>query len=356
VLTCSHSLRSFIDVDERANMKSEEKIGVAVIGCGRVGRTHIESIKELNAIANLVAVVDAEKDLARLTGDRYGTNYYTSIEEALGDHHIEAVVVCLPHDLHTPVSMKAIEGGKHVLVEKPFALSVKDAEQMMQSAGRKKLIVTSGQSFRYFSGLQEAKTRMKSEIGEPFNLLYVLAIYFDTAKAPLWWRSEEKTGGLVLPMLGSHTVDTTLWLFEGKVPERVYAEGGSYNPSFEGLDEVTMIIRFKDGSMATNYLSLNTRPSKQECLVVGPKGRMHFRHGDTSIGLVGTGSIELSIGEEIVPDDPEKRNNIKQEERNFIESILGKSEPLVKPNEILFQMRIIEAARKSIKKKTAVEI
>ena len=337
-------------------MKKEERIGMAVIGCGRIGRTHIESIKELGDIAFLAAVVDTDKDLARQTGDKYGIKFYTSIEEALREPRIGAVVICLPHDLHTPVSMRALESGKHVLVEKPFALSVKDAERMMQAASAKNLIITAGQSFRYFSGLQEAKGRMKSEIGEPFNLLYVLAVCFDTRKAPPWWKSEEKTGGLVLPMLGSHTVDATLWLFEGKVPERVYAEAGSFNPNFEGLDEATILIRFNDGAMATNYLSINTRPSKQECLVVGPKGRIHFRHGDTSIGLVGTGSIELSIGEEVVPDDPEKSNNIKQEEQNFIESILRKSEPLVKPAEILFQMKIMEAARESIEKKTAVQI
>jgi UDP-N-acetyl-2-amino-2-deoxyglucuronate dehydrogenase len=343
-------------VEEKAHMKKEERVGMAVIGCGRIGRTHIESIKELGEIAFLAAVVDTEKDLARQTGEKYGTPFYTSIEEALGDPRVGAIVICLPHDLHTPVSIKAIENGKHVLVEKPFALSVKDAEQMMQAARAKNLIIMAGQSFRYFSGLQEAKRRMKSEMGEPFNLLYTLAVYFDTRKAPPWWKSGKKTGGLVLPMLGSHTVDATLWLFEGKVPERVYAEAASWNPDFEGPDEATIFIRFKDGAMATNYLSVNTRPSKQECLVVGPKGRMHFRHGDTSIGLVGTGSIELSIGEEVVPEDPQKSNNIKQEEQNFIESILGKSEPMVKPKEILFQMKIMEAARESIKKNKAVEI
>jgi predicted dehydrogenase len=108
--------------------------------------------------------------------------------------------------------------------------------------------------------------------------------------------------------------------------------------------------------MATNYLSINTHPPKRECLVVGPKGRMHYRQGDTSEGLVGTGSIEISIGENVVVGDPQKSNNIKLEEENFIESILQKSEPLVKPTEILFQMRIIEAARESIEKKTAVQI
>ena len=337
-------------------MKKEERVGVAVIGCGRVGRTHIESIKELSDIAFLAAVVDTEKDLAQETGDKYATKFYTRIEEALGDARIGAIVICLPHDLHTPVSIKALENGKHVLVEKPFALSVKDAEQMMQTARAKNLIIMAGQSFRYLSGFQEAKRRMKEEIGEPFNLLYVLANYFDAKKAPPWWKSEKKTGGLVLPMLGSHTVDATLWLFEGKIPERVYAEAGSFNPDFEGPDEATILIRFKDGAMATNYLSVNTRPSKQECLVVGPKGRIHLKHGDTTIGLVGTGSIELSIGEEVVPEDPQKSNNVKQEEQNFIESILRRSEPLVKPTEILFQMKIMEAVRKSIEKKTAVQI
>ena len=337
-------------------MQNPEKVGVAVIGCGRVGITHIEAIKELRDIAELTAVVDANGDLASKTAKGYDVPFYTNTGEAYRDPRIHAVAVCLPHHLHTPVAMEALENGRHALVEKPFALSVEDAELMINTAGQKNLVVTAGQSYRYFGGLQEVRNGLKAEIGDPFNMLYILALRFDKKKAPEWWKSEEKTGGLIFPMLGSHSVDMVLWFFEGKSPDRVYAQSASHNPDFEGPDEATILIHFEDGSMATNYLSLNTAPAKEEALIVGPKGRVYLKHGDTSEGLVGNASIDLTIGNRIVIDASQKGNNITLEEKNFVEAIRGNTEPLVKSDELILQMKIIEAAKKSAKTGNAVQI
>lgn len=337
-------------------MQKKTKVGVAIIGCGRVGKTHIEAVRELEDIAVLAAVVDADKNLASETGRNYSVKFYTRTQEAFQDSQIDAVAVCLPHHLHTPVAMEALGSGKHVIVEKPFALSVAEAKRMIQTANQKNLLITAGQSYRFFSGLQEVKNTLKSEIGDPFNMLYTLALRFDKNKAPGWWKYEEKTGGLVFPMLGSHSVDAVLWFFEGKTPERVYAQASSHNPDFEGPDEATIFIRFKDGAMATNYLSLNTSPSKEEGMIVGPKGRIHFRHGDTSEGLVGNASIEVMVGDRMVGNASQKGNNITLEEKNFIESIRGNAEPVVKPEEIILQMKIIEAAKKSAETGHSVEI
>ncbi len=337
-------------------MNEKGKVGIAVIGCGRIGRTHIESIKELKDIAFLSAVVDVDADLARQTAQKYGTKFYTSTGEAFNDANINAVVICLPNYQHAPVAVDAMEKNKHVLVEKPFALSLKDAERMVEMASQKHLTIMAGQGFRFFAGLREAQKRIKAEIGDPFNLIYIFALHFDKKKAPPWWRSKDTVGNLILTMLGSHTIDLILWLFEGKVPDKIYAQAASHNPDFDGPDEATILFRFKDGAMATNYLSLNTRPPKEECLVVGPKGTLHFKHGDTSEGLVGTASIEISFGENVIASDPHRWNNIKSEDENFVESILGRSEPLVKPAETILQMKVIEAAIESIKKGIAVQI
>jgi len=336
--------------------KEKERIGIAVIGCGRVGKTHIQSIKKLENIAFLAAVVDVNRNLVQETAHRYNTKFYTNTNEAFNDPAIDAVVICLPHDAHTPVALQALEKGKHVLVEKPFALSVKDAEVMIQTARRKNLILMSGQSYRFFKASQEAKKRVKEEIGEPFNMLYTMAVYFDKNKAPSWWKFEEKTGGLIFPMLGSHSVDFILWIFEGKIPERVYAEAGSFNPDFEGPDEATIIIRFKDGAMATNYLSLNTKQSKVEGLIAGPKGTIWFTYGDTSTGLVGTASMDLYIRGELIMSGVQEPHNIILEEKNFIESIQEKVEPLVKLEEVILQLKVLEAAKKSALTKAPVRI
>lgn len=131
----------------------EKRIGMAVVGCGRIGRTHIESIKELGDIAHLVAVIDINSDIARGSACKYNTKFYVNTDGAFNDPGIQAVVICLPNNLHTPVSLEAMEKGKHALVEKPFALSVKDAERIIETALAKNLVLMIGQSFRFFKAV-----------------------------------------------------------------------------------------------------------------------------------------------------------------------------------------------------------
>ena len=333
------------------------KVGVAVIGCGRIGVTHIEAIRGLQEISYLAAVVDTDAALAEKTAAKYNTKYYGTTKEAFEDSSVEAVVVCLPNNMHAPVTIGAAETGKHVLVEKPFAMSFNEAERMVNAARKQGVVMMCAQSFRFVPELQEAQRSIKSEIGEPFNMCYTFALFFDSKKAPAWWKYKEITGGPVLQFLGAHIIDATLWFFEGKVPESVYAHGGSFNPDFEGLDEVTILIKFRDGAMATNYLSINTRPALQECLITGSKGRIYLKHlMDASEGQVGNLAVEISIGERLVVGDPKKSNNITLEEENFIKSILKKDKVFVKIEDTLLQMKIIEAAQQSIKTRKVVEI
>jgi predicted dehydrogenase len=337
------------------NMKG--KVGIAVIGCGRIGITHIEAIKELPEISYLAAVVDANTTLAEKTAAKYNTKYYGTPEDAFKDSSVEAVVVCLPNNYHAPVTISAAENGKHVLVEKPFAISFNEAERMVNAARKQDIVMMCAQSLRFVPELQKAQKSIKSEIGEPFNMCYTFALFFDSKKAPAWWKYKEMTGGPVLQFLGPHIIDATLWFFEGKDPESVYAHGGSFNPDFEGLDEATILIKFRDGAMATNYLSINTRPAVQECLIAGSKGRIYFKHlKDASEGQVGNLAVEISIGERLIVGDPKKCNNIRLEEENFVKTILKRDKPFVKIEDTLLQMKIIEAAQQSIETKKVVEI
>jgi predicted dehydrogenase len=338
-------------------MLSNDRIGVGVIGCGRIGMSHIEAINELNDIAYLAAVIDENISIAEKVAEKYNTKFYGSTNEAFNDPSVQAVIVCLPNFLHTDVTINALKKDKHVLVEKPFTLSFKEAKQMVNQARKNDLVIMCAQSFRFIPELQEAQKRMLNEIGNPINMLYAFALHFDRKKAPPWWQYEEKTGGPVLMFLGPHIIDATLWFFEGKIPESVYAQGGSFKENFEGLDEATILIKFKDGTMATNYLSINTRPSMQECLITGEKGRIYFKHcDDPSEGRVGTFSVELSIGDKALSSKGIEKDNIKLENINFINSILKREKPFVKIEDTLLQMKIIEAAKKSMKTKKIVEI
>lgn len=331
-------------------MTMKGKLGLAVIGLGRIGKTHLDAIRLNSDVAQLVAVVDLNESLVKSIAEKFNTRFYLSVEEALNDPDIQAAVICLPNHLHTPVSLQIMETGRHVLVEKPWAINMEGGKKMLDKAGEKGVILMAGQSFRFLWALQEAKQRVtKDEIGDPFNIIYIFDTPFDQSGAPAWWRDLNKTGGLLFPGAGSHTVDYTLWIYEGKKPVRVYSEARSLNPDFDGMDEIVITIRFDDDSMATSHLSINTKVTKHECFIAGPKGTLDviIKGGYTPGKLQSVFSADLFFDGKLVRSDNPEFHQFAVQMREFLEAISQKREPIVKHSEILTQLAILEAAQKS---------
>ena len=324
-----------------------DPINVAVVGLGRVAHSHIDGILQSPEQCELAAVVDIDADRARAASERYDAPYYTDTEAAFSDPSVDAVVVCVPHHLHAPVAVEAMEAGKHVLVEKVMATSLEAGERMVAAAEERDVNLMVGQSRRFFPSLREAKDRIE-EIGTPLSLEYTFACHFDADTAPPWWRSEKKTGGLVYPMLGSHSIDYTLWMLDDRDPVAVYAAGASTNDVFEGDDEATLVIEFDDGTHATNVLSINTAPSKHRGLVVGAEGSIAWdQQGDHSGELVGVASTDLEINGATVETPEQHPHNFTLQMRSFAESITNEREPEASGREILTQLRLMRAAKRS---------
>ncbi|MBC7323137.1 MAG: Gfo/Idh/MocA family oxidoreductase [Acetomicrobium sp.] len=177
------------------------KLGIAVVGCGRIGDTHIDAISQNSDNAYLAAVVDVIPERARSAGERYGVPFYTSLDEAMRHPEIEAVVICLPHSQHLPATAIAARAGRHVLIEKVMARNISEARKMVRVCEENGVTLMVGQSQRYFFGTQEARRR-RSEIGRVLHMVYTWTTHFDKNNAPPWWRSVNETGGLIIPMVG----------------------------------------------------------------------------------------------------------------------------------------------------------
>lgn len=330
-------------------------VNIAVIGLGRIARSHIDGIRHWDA-CELAAVVDVQESRAEAFAEEYDVPYYISPEDAYTDPDIDAVVVCVPHSLHSRLAIDAAEAGKHVLVEKVMATSVEEGKAMVMAAEDNVVNLMIGQSRRFFPSLMEARDRL-DEIGQPLNLLYTFACHFDVDSAPPWWQSEEKTGGLSYPMLGSHSIDYTLWMLDDREPVSVYAEGVSNNDDFEGHDDVTLVITFDDGTHATNFLSINTSPVKHRGLVIGTDGSISWnQEGDHSGDLVGVATTDLEINGEAVDSQEDGPHNFALQMKEFVDSIRADREPIASGEEILTQLKIIRAARQSAAEDRAVSL
>lgn len=329
------------------------KVRIAVIGLGRISRTHIDGIQSWPEHCELAAVVDMQEHLAKSYSEEYGVKYYTSTDEAFQDPDIDAVVICLPHHLHEKITTQACAAGKHVLVEKVMANSVAEGEAMVEAAENNGVKLMVAQSRRFFLALQEAR-KQRAHIGRITNMLYTFACYFDVNTAPVWWRSKKATGGLVYPMLGSHSIDFTLWMLDDRRPVSVFAQGASSNPDFEGDDDVTIIIGFDDGTHATNFLSINNKQSRHEGLMIGTEGSIYFTQAGDHIGFIGTAETDLYVNGELIMTGEPLPHNFAVQMKEFVDSIRENRQPVASGKEILLQLKLIEAAQRSAEEKRVI--
>jgi UDP-N-acetylglucosamine 3-dehydrogenase len=139
-----------------------KKIGVAVIGTGQWGKNHARVYKELSS-TELVAICDVNSERAKLMANQYGVKAYSDSTEMLKNKKIEAVNVCTWSTTLAKEALKALRAGKHVLVEKPMATSIQQAEKLVQTAKENNLHLTVGFLMRFIPGLQKIRQSIENK-------------------------------------------------------------------------------------------------------------------------------------------------------------------------------------------------
>jgi UDP-N-acetylglucosamine 3-dehydrogenase len=339
-----------------------EKIGIAVIGCGRIGMTHLEALKDLmgkEQTVRLVATADPQGNQAEQCGQRYGAEFSAkNYREALSHPGVHAVVLALPNNLHAPITIEAAEAGKHILVEKPMANTAEEADRMVQAADRAGVKLMVAHSRRYIKALYTA-WEMIDEIGTPINMVYLSLAH--QSVIPAYMYRKETSGHLVFSALGAHTVDYILWLLKQKKrPVRVYAEGYSNVPELEGKDEASMLITFDDGAIATTTLSMSNRtPRVERIVIIGTKGSMHLEHAYASpAGSPGVGAVHSRMvhNDRVVWDGIQGEWNFTLQMKAFIDCIREGRSPISDGRDVRHVIPIIEAADLSAERHEAVTL
>ncbi len=323
-------------------MKGKLKIGL--IGCGRIANTaHLPAIAESKSFVELVAVVDSVEESAQKAHEKYGSKrYYASMREAFTDPEIEAFIICLPHHLHRDTAIEALNQGKHVLIEKPLALTVEEADQMIKAAEANKRNLMVGLNRRFFKAAVEAKKRM-SEIGRVLHIVNVWFHYRDVPGSP-WWTSMDQTGGLLIPLNGSHAIDFLMWLV-GKSPVRVYAEKNRSNPKWEGEDDVTILLGFDDGLIGTIALSFNSKYDTYDRYIIGSEKTMYMKNDGT-----------LSINGTVLVEDDRPLESFKNQLEEFVSSIQESREPIASAKEVRKVVEVMNAVTLSAKDKRLISL
>ncbi|RLE86194.1 MAG: hypothetical protein DRJ39_00055, partial [Thermoprotei archaeon] len=144
------------------------KIGIGVVGLGRIGQLHAEIFNSKIPNAKLVAVSDVVENLVKSASEKFNVKGYLSYEEMLRDAEVDAVVICTPTFLHKDMIMLAAEYHKHILCEKPLTVTVKEAEEVLSKISNSNVILQVGYMRRFDYAYQEAKKKINAgDIGRP---------------------------------------------------------------------------------------------------------------------------------------------------------------------------------------------
>ena len=304
-----------------------KKLGVAVIGTGFWGRNHARVFKELEE-TKLVAICDVNAERARNVAEQFGVKAYTNTGKMLKRKDIEAVSICTWSISLAKEAQKALGSGKHVLVEKPMAASVKQAEKLLKTAEKEELHLTVGFLMRFIPGMQHIKKAIENKtIG---NLVCA------AAKRVSEW--PERIGDVgVVKDTAIHDIDIIRYLF-GEEPVAVYARTGNMRyKKFE--DYAQIMLTFEEGQSAfieSNWLT----PYKTRTLIVT---------GSAAIMKLDYITQELTVedAKETVQPRYSWQEPLKLELRHFVNCVLKKEKPLVTGMDGLKALQIAEAALKS---------
>ena len=227
------------------------KYGVLIVGAGWVSSAHIRAF-EMDDRAQVVAIMS--RTAASAENKRKECLYpeevtiYTDYDQALQDPKVDVVVICTPNHLHCEQAIKAARAGKHLLIEKPAALTLEDARKMTQVIEENKVISLVGYVLHYNSLFITAKNLQREFLGD---IRYAETDYFHRVQdEPCYeWNRTRAIGGSSLLAGGCHAVDAMRWFMQDEVVE-VCAYSESIREDFEFPGTTIVLLKFKNGAIA----------------------------------------------------------------------------------------------------------
>ncbi len=344
-----------------------EKVRVGVIGCG-AGRFHASRYASLEDV-ELVALAGLEQDRCRMVAEQYNIPHtYGDYTELIARPDIDGVSICVPNNLHAPMTIAALEAGKHVLVEKPLATSVAEGQAMREAAARAGRVLMVVFNYRFRNDSQILKRYI--EAGNLGEVYFAHAGWLRDQGIPVgasgWFTDKSRSGGGCLIDLGVHMLDLTLWLMGNprvlSVSASTYAALGPRGrglfpgqrfrgemANFDVEDLVTAFLRLETGTtlvLEVSWAGYTQRGDRFFVHLWGDEGGaemnvLNYVHEDTVRFYTDVEGTRTEICPQVTGDDEMSVNS------EFVRAIRqGKAvSPTV--GEGLHVLRIIEAIYRS---------
>ena len=253
---------------------NKSKINFAIVGCGRIAQRHAEHIKNTTS-CKLIACCDIDIEKADLLANKYSAKVYYTIQDLLKSKDIDIISICSPNGLHAEHSILGLESGKHVLCEKPMAISSFDCGRMMQAAEKsnKRLFII--KQNRYNPPVKAVKKLIEEgSLGNLFNIQLSCfwnrnENYYENS-----WKGTSRLDGGTLYTQFSHFIDL-LYYLNGDIQD---VSGFSNNFMHQGIiefeDTGVIALKFHNGAIGTINYTVNAYSKNMEgsLTLFGDKG------------------------------------------------------------------------------------
>lgn len=334
-------------------------IKLALIGCGRIAtKKHTEALIQNKELFDVVAVCDIVKEKASNCADifeeRIGKRpeVETDFRKLLKREDIDAVAIATDSGSHYEIAMEALSNGKHVLVEKPMALSTKHADEMIKLSKEKNLKLEVCFQNRFNPPIQELRKKIE---GKDFGKVHygVATIRWNRNegyyKQASWRGTWEKDGGALMNQC-THNIDLLQWMLGGEI-EEVYGVIKNFNhPYIEAEDFGGAIIKFKDGKigMIEGTTTIYPKNLHEKLAIFGEKGTVVI--GGLAVNRIEEWRFEGEEGHPFMslpdPDTVYGSGHVPLY-RDFYESIVNDRKPYISGEEGKKAVEIVLAIYKS---------
>ncbi|MCH2154694.1 MAG: Gfo/Idh/MocA family oxidoreductase [Opitutales bacterium] len=331
--------------------KKAKDIKVGVIGYGgmyNMGKVHLDGMHK----AGMTPVAVTELDKKRLKvaeSDFPGICTYSSVKEMLSRNNVNLVTIITPHNTHAKLGIQCLNAGRHIVCEKPLAITTKEVDSMIAAAAKNGVMLSTYHNRHWDGCIREAvkRIREKDEIGEVVGITAQMTGYRQPGNL---WRSSKSISGGILYDWGVHLLEYSLQLIDSEFTEVTgFAHNGFWAPKTAlkddtNEDDAMAIVRFKSGQRLTlHFSSLDAKPGDAFLEIQGTKGVYSInRH---SFNIIKKSGKKTTTIQQPNPDD--KWDNYY---KNVAEYMTGKEDLIIDCAWSRRPVHIIDLAVQSAKK------
>lgn len=339
------------------------KVRFGIVGCGLISKWHITTVLELDN-AELIGVFDNFKEGAIKTAKEYGCRVFDTYEEMLSSDEIDVVTICTPSGLHAPLAVKAAESKKHIVVEKPMAITKEQIDELISACEKNGVKIAVISQLRFDKSIQFVKKAISDGalgeilLGNLYMKYYRDTDYFAQSK---WRGTWALDGGGALMNQGIHGVDLISYLL-GPV-KSVYGKIQTKVHDIEVEDTAVAFVEYENGAIGTIHATTSVKPGYPRYIEInGTKGSVILEENKVKKWDVEGYDIPKDLVCEDVKTESFKNPAAfstefhKLQIADMIEAVLENKEPMVDMYEGKKAVKIILSIYESSKSGLKVDI